>query len=80
MNKVYKGRQRLNLEQASSYYKHAYKIGVDHGRFEERERIIHLLENEELVSDSENAMKPYDQLVWLGVKEQLIDLIKGEQK
>jgi len=80
MNKVYKGRQKLNFEQAGYYYKHAYKIGVEHGKFEERERIIKLLEDEELVSSLENPMKNYDQLVWLGMKEQLIDLIKGEQK
>jgi len=45
MNKVYKGRQRLNLEQASGYYKHAYKIGVDHGRFDERERLLQKLKD-----------------------------------
>ena len=79
-NKVYKGRQKLNLEQASNYYKHAYKIGVDHGRFEERDRIIKLLDEEELVTHPKNFMKNYDELVWLGIKEQLINVIKGEQK
>jgi len=42
--KVYKGRQKLNFEQAGQYYSHAYKIGVEHGRFVERQRIIKLLE------------------------------------
>ena len=79
-NKVYKGRQKLNFEQAGDYYKHAYKIGVDHGHFEERERIIKLLEEEELATHSKNFMKNYDELVWLGIKEQLINVIKGEQK
>lgn len=46
----------------------------------ERERIIKLLEDEELQADLNNSMKHYDQLVWLGIKEQLIALIKGEQK
>jgi len=44
MSKVYKGRQKLNFEQAGQYYSHAYKIGVEHGRFVERQRIIKLLE------------------------------------
>jgi len=42
-NKVYKGRQKLNLEQASNYYSHAYKIGVEHGRFDERDRMLQKL-------------------------------------
>lgn len=72
--KVYKGRQKLNFEQAGQYYSHAYKIGVEHGRFVERERIIKLLEPEvarhyELGLDASAAYL-----------EQTIALIKGEQK
>ena len=44
----------------------------------ERQRIIKLLENEQLVTTNQNLMKNYDELVWQGVKEQLITLIKGE--
>jgi len=65
MNKVYKGRQRLNLEQASGYYKHAYKIGVEHGKFEERQRIMKELE----ASGS-----------FLFGAQRLKKLIKGEKK
>ena len=46
----------------------------------ERERIIKLLEDEELRTHPNNLMKNYDELVWLGIKEQLIALIKGENK
>ena len=44
--KVYKGRQKLSLEQAAGYYKHAYKIGVEHGRYTEQERLIGLVQEE----------------------------------
>ena len=50
------------------------------GAEQERERIIKLLEDEELQNDLNNPIKDYDQLVWLGIKEQLIALIKGERK
>lgn len=66
MNKVYKGRQKLSLEQASQYYKHAYKIGIDHGRFSEQKRIM------QLIGEYEN--KPDFTL------DNLRALIKGEQK
>jgi len=57
MNKVYKGRQRLNLEQASSYYKHAYKIGVDHGRFEELSRIENVIKRELPLAMQEDLLR-----------------------
>ena len=46
MSKVYKGRQKLNFEQAGQYYSHAYKIGVEHGRFDERNRLIQMVEDQ----------------------------------
>ena len=46
MSKVYKGRQKLNFEQAGQYYSHAYKIGVEHGRFDERNRLIQMIEDQ----------------------------------
>jgi hypothetical protein len=49
------------------------------GQADELERIIKLLEDEELQNDLNNPIKDYDQLVWLGIKEQLIALIKGGQ-
>jgi hypothetical protein len=52
----------------------------DQGVVRERERIIKLLEDEELHTHPNNLMKDYNELVWLGIKEQLIELIKGEQK
>lgn len=62
--KVYKGRQKLSLEQAASYYKHAYKIGMEHGRYTEQERLIGLVQAE----------------MPLVLQERFIELIKGEQK
>jgi hypothetical protein len=60
-----------------------YNVDLDRmrrfGAYEERERIISLLENEELVTSAQNPMEIYDELVWQGIKEQLIVLIKGEQ-
>jgi hypothetical protein len=64
--KVYKGRQKLSLEQAAGYYSFAYKIGVEHGVFTERERIINL------INEYEN--KPDFTL------NNLKALIKGEQE
>ena len=73
--KVYKGRQKLNFEQAGQYYSHAYKIGVEHGKFTERERIADLLQNELGAGvDIENTE------IRDAVIKQLIELIKGEQK
>ena len=46
--KVYKGRQKLSLEQAAGYYSFAYKIGVEHGERTERQRLIDLLEEYEV--------------------------------
>ena len=43
MSKVYKGRQKLNFEQAGQYYSHAYKIGVEHGKLTENLRILDIL-------------------------------------
>ena len=43
MNKVYKGRQKLSLEQAAQYYSFAYKIGVEHGKLTEQLRILDIL-------------------------------------
>jgi hypothetical protein len=54
----------------------AYRIGM----YLEQQRIIKLLEDEELHTHPNNLMKNYDELVWLGIKEQLIALIKGENK
>lgn len=62
MNKVYKGRQKLNFEQAGQYYSHAYKIGVEHGAFTERERILMILKAE----------------LPLAMQEQFEQLIKGK--
>ena len=44
----------------------------------ERERIIKLIENETLKTNPENNRSNYDKLVWDGIREQLIALIKGE--
>ncbi len=52
----------------------------DWGWEDAEERIIKLLKDEELRTHPNNLMKNYDELVWLGIKEQLIELIKGEQK
>jgi len=48
MSKVYKGRQKLSFEQAGQYYSFAYKIGVEHGKFEEQLRILDILTFAEL--------------------------------
>ena len=65
------------------------QITMDRGFFDEqllmakkaeRERIIKLLEDEELHTHPNNLMKNYDELVCVGIKEQLIALIKGENK
>jgi len=63
MSKVYKGRQKLSLEQAAGYYSFAYRIGVDHGERTERDRIIQLLKAE----------------MPLAMQEQYIDLIRRQQ-
>jgi len=76
-NKVYKGRQKLNLEQASNYYKHAYKIGVDHGRFEERDRIIKLIEEAFYYVDYEGLFSKSTH-VQVGEKD-VIAVIKGDK-
>ena len=49
------------------------------GQADELERIMKLIQDEKLHNDLNNPIKDYDQLVWLGIKEQLIALIKGEQ-
>jgi hypothetical protein len=46
----------------------------------QQERIIKLLENETLETTPENHRAEYDKLVWAGIREQLIALIKGENK
>lgn len=46
----------------------------------ERERIIKLIEDERVEPSPNNPMANYDRLVIEGVKEQLILLIKGENK
>ena len=46
MNKVYKGRQKLNFEQAGQYYKFAFTIGVEHGKFQELARIENVIKRE----------------------------------
>ena len=51
---------------------------IELGKKLERERIIKLLEDEELHTHPNNTMANYDKLVWEGIKEQLIALIKGE--
>jgi len=71
--KVYKGRQKLSLEQAASYYKHAYKIGMEHGRYSEQERIINLVRQHS--KESSNLHYEY----WSALAD-VISLIKGEQK
>ena len=64
--KVYKGRQKLSLEQAASYYKHAYKIGMEHGRYSEQERVINIIQSNKNINS--------DQAFFL------VQAIKGEQK
>ena len=59
--------------------KELWELGQLKGALDERQRIIKLLEDEELQNDLNNPIKDYDQLVWLGIKEQLIALIEGEQ-
>lgn len=73
--KVYKGRQKLNFEQAGQYYSHAYKIGVEHGKFTERERIIKLLESTLGIGLDLETTEFRDTVIKNAVK-----LIKGEQK
>ena len=57
-----------------------FRTGEMQGTHNERLRIIKLLEDEELHTHPNNTMANYDKLVWEGIKEQLIALIKGEQK
>lgn len=47
---------------------------------QERERIIKLLETETLVISPANPQPNHDWLVFEGIREQFIALIKGEQK
>lgn len=56
MNKVYKGRQKLSLEQAAGYYKHAYKIGVEHGRYSEQNRIVEILLNSRHINSDQGFL------------------------
>lgn len=49
------------------------------GEDRERRRIIELLEEQELYSSALNPNAKYDYLVWCGIREQLIALIKDEQ-
>jgi len=77
MNKVYKGRQKLNFEQAGQYYSHAYKIGVEHGKFTERQRLIDLLEEYEvskhyLTASTLQAISKF--------RRQIVEQMEGEQK
>jgi len=67
-------------EQVERWCQMAQDDGKLWGAMEERERIIKLLEDDELHSHSNNLMANYDQVVYLGIKEQLIALIRGEQK
>ena len=70
MSKVYKSRQKLNFEQAGQYYKFAFNIGLEHGKFTERERIIKILED---------YLPDYHYHPTKTIPE-LSDIIKGEQK
>ena len=60
--------------------KHVLDLVLESAVTWEQERIIKLLEDEELHTHPNNTMANYDKLVWEGIKEQLIALIKGEQK
>lgn len=55
-------------------------VYIEIGERRAEERIIKLLENETLETTPENTRANYDKLVWAGIREQLIALIKGENK
>lgn len=67
--------RKFNLDWQKGY-EEGLKVGIKN----ENNRIIKLLEDEELHTHPNNTMANYDKLVWGGIKEQLINLIKGEQK
>lgn len=51
----------------------------EQGIKDERERILNLLINQEVVA-TDNPQNQFAILVWQGIREQLIEFIKGEQK
>lgn len=67
--------RKFNLDWQKGY-EEGLKVGIEN----ENNRIIKLLEDEELHTHPNNTMANYDKLVWEGIKEQLIELIKEEQK
>ena len=67
--------RKFNLDWQKGY-EEGLKVGIEN----ENNRIIKLLEDEELHTHPNNTLANYDKLVWEGIKEQLIALIKGEQK
>lgn len=59
-----------------THFSHDYEQGIK----DEQERIIKLLQTEQLVCTPENPNPQYDYLIWCGIREQLIQIIKEEQK
>ena len=48
----------------------------EQGAKDERERIINLLENQEILATVSNPQSQFAILVWQGIREQLIEAIK----
>ena len=57
MSKVYKSRQKLNFEQAGQYYKFAFNIGLEHGKFSERSRIEGIIQREVPLAMQEDLLR-----------------------
>lgn len=52
-----------------------YEQGVK----DERKRIIELLENQEILATVSNPESQFAILVWQGIREQLVEAIKGNE-
>lgn len=57
-----------------THFTHDYEQGIN----DERERIIKLLEGQEIVASVSNDQAQFAILVWQGIREQLIQQIRGE--
>jgi hypothetical protein len=55
-------------------------IAYEKGKEQENIRIIKLIENERLVTSMDNMNAIYDKLVFEGIREQLLELIRRAQK
>ena len=55
-------------------------IAYDQGVRDTEERMVQLIKSEKLTITPGNPRAGYDLLVFEGIKEQLIDMLKGEHK